>query len=327
MKIKISNKGYSGKPDIKEMAKITNDMKYNQCVEVNFEQLRMYLSKGYSVLLASFKEKGNIHIDNIEQIECLALDIDSKENPINMFEMESLVYKKIGIIPIIKYPTFSDKNLTRFRLIYKFEEPIDAESYKLLYSALKWKLGKYIDNQTVNPNRIWAGTNKKVELNELFVEFKTNNMIRLINKYNESLKRKQKKQKTLFKKAVIDNSQNLKGFIKSDYKDEVKGLLKSNIDLKEYIEKHYGGNWKRKGSSWISKCCLPHHAGDRSGDSLSVKGTMYNCFSHCGGGDLFTIAKMVYNTNDFSEIVFNLAKEYSIHINREYIGVFKNECN
>lgn len=324
MKIKISNRGYETKPSGEEIGKITNEMKYSNHVEVGFEQLRKYLSLGYSVLLAEFKEKGNIKSENIEQIECLALDIDSKDNPITLLDMESLVYKKLGIMPIIKYRTFSDTDFTRFRLIYKFEEPIDAESYKLLYSAIRWKLGKYIDNQAVNPNRIWAGTNKEVDLNDLYIEFKTNDMIKLINNYLKAEKRKKKSKPV--NKAIIDSSQKLEGFIKTQYKQEVKELLKSNIDLKEYIEKHFGGSWKRKGDSWISRCCLPHHAGDRSGESLSIKGEMYNCFSHCGGGDLFTIATMVYNTSDFSEIVFNLAKEYSIHIDKEYIGGFKNEC-
>lgn len=324
MKIKISNKGYETKPSGEEIGKITNEMKYSNHVEVGFEQLRKYLSLGYSVLLAEFKEKGNIKLENIEQIECLALDIDSKDNPITLLDMESLVYKKIGIMPIIKYRTFSDTDFTRFRLIYKFEEPIDAESYKLLYSAIRWKLGKYIDNQTVNPNRIWAGTNKEVDLNDLYIEFKTNDMIKLINNYLKAEKRKKKSKPV--NKAIIDKSQKLEGFIKTQHKQEVKELLKGNIDLKEYIEKHFGGSWKKKGDSWISKCCLPHHAGDRSGESLSIKGEMYNCFSHCGGGDLFTVATMVYNTSDFSEIVFNLAKEYSIHIDKEYIGGFKNEC-
>lgn len=324
MKIKISNRGYETKPSSEEIGKITNEMKYSNHVEVGFEQLRKYLSLGYSVLLAEFKEKGNIKLENIEQIECLALDIDSKDNPITLLDMESLVYKKLGIMPIIKYRTFSDTDFTRFRLIYKFEEPIDAESYKLLYSAIRWKLGKYIDNQTVNPNRIWAGTNKEVDLNDLYIEFKTNDMIKLINNYLKAEKRKKKSKPV--NKAIIDNSQKLEGFIKTQYKQEIKELLKSNIDLKEYIEKHFGGSWKRKGDSWISRCCLPHHAGDRSGESLSIKGEMYNCFSHCGGGDLFTVATMVYNTSDFSEIVFNLAKEYSIHINKEYIRGFKNEC-
>lgn len=325
MKIKISNKGYAVKPSGEEIGKITNEMKFNNHVELNFEQLRRYLSKGYSVLLAQFKEKGSIKLENIEQIECLALDIDSKENPITLMEMESLVYKKIGILPIIKYRTFSDVDFTRFRLIYKFEEAIDAESYQLLYKAIRWKLGKFIDNQTINPNRIWAGTNKEVALNDLYIEFKTSEMIKLINNYMKAEKRK--KQNVKVNKAIIGSNQNLEGFIKTQYKQEVKELLKSNIDLKEYIERHYGGYWKRKGDSWVSKCCLPHHAGDRSGESLSIKGDMYNCFSHCGGGDLFTVAKMVYNTNDFSEIVFNLAKEYSIYINDEYIGGFRNECS
>lgn len=324
MKIKISNRGYETKPSGEEIGKITNEMKYSNHVEVGFEQLRKYLSLGYSVLLAEFKEKGNIKLENIEQIECLALDIDSKDNPITLLDMESLVYKKLGIMPIIKYRTFSDTDFTRFRLIYKFEEPIDAESYKLLYSAIRWKLGKYIDNQTVNPNRIWAGTNKEVDLNDLYIEFKINDMIKLINNYLKAEKRKKKSKPV--NKAMIDSSQKLEGFIKTQHKQGVKELLKSNIDLKEYIEKHFGGSWKKKGDSWISKCCLPHHAGDRSGESLSIKGEMYNCFSHCGGGDLFTIAATVYNTSDFSEIVFNLAKEYSIHIDKEYIGGFKNGC-
>ena len=112
------------------------------------------------------------------------IDVDGKENKINMFEMQGLIYKKIGIMPIISYPTFSDTDLTRFRLIYRFENAVDVETFRLFYEAIAWKFKKYIDQATKNANRIWAGTNKSVNYFPKDIPIDFPKLLKVINAYS-----------------------------------------------------------------------------------------------------------------------------------------------
>lgn len=327
MIVKVSNKGYKVKPDTKMMAwEVTPSLKNSKGVNITIPSLANYIEKGFSVVLAEFNEVGNIDKSNIKQIELIAMDIDSKENPINMLDMKSLVFNKIGIIPCIEYRTFSDTNFTKFRLIYKLEQPITYEVYEELYKALKWKLGKYIDTQTSNPNRIWAGTNKTVQINYDSVDFGFSKIVKLINSYRKAEERKKEKKKVEFKKATIGNNSDLHGkYIRKEYKQEVSDMLREYIELKEYIEKHFGGDFKPTSKGYKSRCCLPHHTGDRSGENLTITGKTYRCWSCCGGGDLYSVARMVCNTEDFSLLSFELAKEYNVVIDEKMLGVLRNE--
>lgn len=161
-RIKISKKAYKKKPDADDIKEITWHMKNSECKSVNYKELAIILEQGYSVLLADFKELGNIKEDNIQSLSCIALDIDSKENKITMFEMISKINSALSFYPILSYCTFSDKEFTKFRLIYRLENAVDVEIYRRLYLALQWKFKKYLDPATKNANRIWAGTNKSV---------------------------------------------------------------------------------------------------------------------------------------------------------------------
>lgn len=315
MIVKISNKGYKVKPNKDDMISITWNIKQSRGVEVTIPSLAHYIEKGHSVILADFKERGNINKDNIQSIELLALDID--DCGVNMLDMKAIIFKKLGITPVIEYRTFSDVDLTKFRLIYKLENPINHEVYEKLYKAIKWKLGKYIDNQTSNANRIWAGTNKSVQVNSESKDISIKLILDLI-KNNEKAERRRKVQIT---REITQGSNETGGkYIKSEYKREIKEMLKENINLKDYIQKHFGGNFDSRGKS---TCCLPTHTGDGSGKNLSIKGKMYTCFSCCGSGDLFTIAELVYNTNDFSLLCFNIAEEYGIKIDDDMLGNLK----
>ncbi len=326
MKIKISPKGYKVKPDGKEIGNMTIAMKKQGNKNVTYEQLADYLQKGHAVILAEFKESCNdIKEESIKKIECIALDIDSKENKITMHDMTKELYEKLGIYPIIQYATFSDTDYTRFRLIYKLEQAIDVETYKLLYKALQWKYNKYLDQATSNANRIWQGTNKKVYYSEQNLEIKTSTIIKLITSYEKSLKRKQNKIKKIKVEEYRGNLENINAFIKKEYKEIAREYIVQNIDLKEFIEKHFGGDFKNKNGNWVSYCPLPHHTGDRTNTTaFSIKDNkFYKCFTHCGCGNVITLAKMVYNTNDSSEVIFSLAKEYNLNIPEEWIRRIK----
>lgn len=321
MIIKVSSEGYKIKPGGREVASITESFKHSSTTkETNFEQLASYLESGHSVLLAEFKKDGSIFEDNIRSINCIALDIDSKENKITMMDMISLVLEKISIYPIIAYRTFSDEDFTRFRLIYRFEKSIDTEVYRAFYNALVWKLGKYIDRATINPNRIWAGTNKKV----LFMDDKPITfplLCTIIKRHNDKLNRDKKKEKQKIKERMNNIKSGVVriegNYIKKEYREEVTDLLINSINLKDFIEKHLGGNFKRKNNIWSGRCVI--HDGDNPG-ALVIYEKTYRCFTHCGTGNVITIAKKVYNTEYFSEVVFKLADEYNLCLKDEYIA-------
>lgn len=323
IKIRISEKGYLTKPTAEDIKKITWGFKNSNCVEVSYEQLLNYISKGHSVLLADFQSNCNsIKEDFINSISCIALDIDSKENKINMTKMVDKIEKKFGITPILSYRTFSDIDNTKFRLIYRLDGAVDVEVYKKLYKALQWKF-KELDQQTCNANRIWAGTNKGVMYNPNNTPISFQLMVKLINAYDSKIKREEEKVR---KNRVILSGNcgkiefNNKVYIKPQFKQEVLEYLIQNIDLKEYIQKHFGGYFKRDNNNWVGACVL--HGGDNK-HALVISDRIYTCFTRCGTGNIITVAKLVYKDSNFSNVALELAKEYGLGIPREYITEVK----
>lgn len=320
IKIKISHKGYKTKPTATDMIDITMGMKNYPCIYVDYREIKEYLKRGHSVLLAEFQEDSkDIFESSINCLECIALDVDSKENEITLFEMVALVNKKLGVYPIIEYPTFSDTNYTKFRLIYRLESPIDIETYKLLYKALQWKFNKYLDQATSNANRIWAGTNKEVTYRENDIPISCTLMVKLINAYQSKLKRDNKAKQKVIEKGYTQYDG--EDYIKPQYKEECTERLISSISLKDFIEKHLGGNFKYINGSYKGCCPLPEHTGDRNNKTaFSIKDDrFYKCFTHCGTGNLISVAKKVYGITNFSKIAFILAQEYNLSIPEEWI--------
>lgn len=315
MKIKVSEKAYKTKPSTNDLKEITCHFhKDISTKELNYKQMSELIRSGHSCIFAEFKRgSNNIKSKNITSIDCIALDIDSKENPITMYEMIAIIYKKIGAYPTINYRTFSDVNYTRFRLIYALEFPIDIEVYKQFYKALQWKF-KQLDQQTGNTNRIWAGTNKKVEYNPGANEITFANMLKLLSAYDSAMKRKEKK--TIKIKVNEYKEINQECYIHSDYKEEVINMLIKNINLVDFITKEFGGSFKRNGDSFIGKCCL--HDGDNP-TALKISKDIYTCFTKCGTGNIITVARKSWNIDNFSEIALKLAKMYNLEIQEKYL--------
>ncbi len=320
MKIKISEKGYEQKPNGEEIAKITNRMKKSVCINVSYKELASYIKRGYSVLLAEFEEESeDVSERSINCLECIALDVDSKENKITLFEMVAFINKKLGVYPILEYPTFSDKDYTKFRLIYRFEQPIDVETYKLLYKALQWKF-KQLDQATSNANRIWAGTNKDVTYREHDIPISCGLIIKLINAYENKLKRDRKNKQKAIGQGYITYENN--DYIKPEFKKECCEKIIASISLVDFIQKHFGGSFKSVNGNYVGACVL--HGGDNKGALVinDEKG-IYTCFTHCGTGNIYSVAKKVYNVTNFSQLTFLLAEEYNLNIPSEWIRRIK----
>ncbi|NFR79715.1 hypothetical protein FDE74_07290 [Clostridium botulinum] len=316
IRIKVSEKGYSKKPDVDEIKKITWQMKNNNSRSIDYKELAGILSQGHSVLLADFKEVGNIKEDNISSLSCVALDIDSKENRINIYEMISKINVALSIYPILSYCTFSDKDGSKFRLIYRLENNIDVETYRTLYLSLQWKFKKYLDPATKNANRIWAGTDKGVTYVENDVPISFDKIIKLIRGYHASLKRKDKRRRIVsnskYKEFHFDNDI----YIKPEHKEEVMKYLIDSIDLREFMPKHLGGIFKRNGDKLIGSCVL--HGGDNE-TALVISRDRYTCFTHCGSGNIITVARKVYNIDNFLMVAFKLLAEHNLNIPSEYV--------
>lgn len=313
--IKYSKESFKEKPTINDMVKITYNLKCYDSTIISYKDLKTILEEGHSILLAKFKTGSkSIREEDIECINCIALDIDSKINKIHLYEMQTLIYKKLGIMPIIAYPTFSDTDLTKFRLIYRFENPVDVETFRLFYEAIAWKFKKYIDLATKNANRIWAGTNKTVNFFEKDLPITLPTILKLINAYSKSLKKYEKKVIAV-KKVSYEEFKDC-DYIKSEYKEEVIRLIIDNIKLIDFIYDKFGGNFKRISNRYVGRCCL--HGGDNK-NALVITGKTYRCYTHCGTGNIFTLAKKVYGITNFSQLAFRLSEEYRIAIPEEYI--------
>lgn len=316
IKVKLSEIGYNEKPNVEDLIKITVSMKksWNNHI-VTYKNIANMIKNGYSVLLADYKEDAkDIYENNINSLSCIALDIDSKENKITMYEMISLIYKKFGVYPVIEYRTFSDVDYSKFRLIYRLENKVDVETYRSLYKALQWKFSKYLDAATHNANRIWAGTNKDVNYRENDIPFSFITISKLIRTYNNKKKREEVKKTIATKKSYANIEPT--SYIKTEHKKDVIDYLIDNIDLREFMPKHLGGTFKRMGDNIIGRCIL--HNGDNP-NALVISKKIYTCFTHCGTGNIITIARKVYNEDHFSTIAFTLAKEYNLNIPSEFI--------
>lgn len=323
---KFSKKAYEIKPTVDDMKTIFYDMINSNSANIDFKALGERIEEGHSILLGKYKDNCNSVLeDKIEYLECIALDIDSKENEITLFEMQSLIFKKFGTVPILAYPTFSDTGYIKFRLIYRFENPVDVEVYRSFYEALQWKFKKYLDQATKNANRIWAGTDKKVIYNKNDVPFDFGIMIKLINSHQKSLERNKKKVE-IKKKENYETFEN-EDYIKPEFKQEVMNYIIENTDILAFIERHFGGNYKNKGHILTGSCPLPNHQGDGSNKEAFVifKNTnTYRCFTHCGSGNIFTLAKQIYNIDNFSQLVFRITDEFNIGIDEDMIWRGKN---
>lgn len=320
IKIKISKECYKEKPTVDEVKKITWQMKQGNRA-VTYKELAKLIEVGHSVLLGDFEELGNINEDNINSISCIALDIDSKENRIEIQEMISLISIKLGVYPIIYYCTFSDLDNSRFRLIYRFIDKIDVETYRALYIVFQWKFQKYLDPATRNANRIWAGTNKKVNYIENDIPITFEKMAKLIRSHTNSLRRKKNKEKVIIKRREYkEYSGGQDRYIKPEYKETVMRLLIDNIDLREFIPKFFGGTFKRTGGNLTGKCVI--HGGDNE-TALVISKDRYTCFTHCGCGNIITAARIAYKINNFSDVALRLLENHRINIPPEYVREVK----
>ena len=109
-------------------------------------------------------------------------------------------------------------------------------------------------------------------------------------------------------------------YIKTEYKKEVLDLLINYIDLREFIPQHLGGKFRKYKNDLQGCCILKNHSGDRNNKTaLLISKDRYKCFTCGEAGNIITIARQIYNIDNFSEVAFRLMQEYKINIPQNYI--------
>ena len=319
IKIKYTSTGYKTKPTKEQFSVITNELKKAEPKEVTFKELKSIISEGRSFILANFIDGANgITKDLIKNIPAIGLDVDSKENSIKIQDLIKDIHDRFNVFPIIAYNTFSDVDNTRFRLIYQFGQAITDQEYQEVYKGFLALYGQYLDSQTGNCNRAWAGTNKAVS------GFEIDNII--TDEIKEKIKSFAPKEvKRVFAPKTcnpikFDNEILNRSYIKSKFKDEICDIICNSIDIKSFILDKFGGSFTDKGNKSVGCCSL--HGGDNKGALVIYKDTnTYRCYTHCGSGNVVSVAYKAYNTNDFSSVVFQLMNDYKIDIPKEAIGI------
>jgi DNA primase len=73
--------------------------------------------------------------------------------------------------------------------------------------------------------------------------------------------------------------------------------LKSQVDVQQVLN-YYSIEFVQQGDDLVCACPLPHHAGDRSSQTafrFSLSKKIFNCLSHCGGGNIFDFVRLMEN--------------------------------
>lgn len=299
---------YKTKAKSEEIAKIQTRLKNMNQIQLTIEELKNTIERGSSFYLAQFKENGSVSLDNTLGTEYIALDIDNKEHVVFLEDAIELVKSNFNSTPVIAYFTFSSTaSMPKFRLIYKLDKFITPDEFRRLYNVLILTINKdheIIDNQTTNCNRLWSGTNKTTIVYDDSIALNVDEVISKLPKTSEKKKApKIDKDTSSFKYGNY--------YIKD--KKAMMEQLKNEIDIKNYLETHFGVRIKN------NRCACPIHGGDNK-SALAIYNDTCHCFTHCGTMNIVTLAREYYHINDFNEVALRLIQEHNIMINENSIG-------
>ena len=308
MLFKYDKVPYKTKATGMEIGKIQNRIKIADQEEISIDKLVKIIEQGHSFYLCQFKEKNSVSINNVLGTEYLAIDVDNKEHITTLEEAIELIKTNFNVLPELSYFTFSSStDIPKFRLIYKLDKFVTPEEFKKIYNVLILALNKkyeVIDAQASNINRLWSGTNKAATVYDDSIPFNTDEIISKLPKISERKKApKIDKDTSCFKYGNY--------YIKD--KEAIMEQLKNEIDIKNYLETHFGVRIKN------NRCACPIHGGDNK-SALAVYNDTCHCFTHCGTLNIISLAREYYHINDFNEVALRLIQEHNIMINENSIG-------
>ncbi len=79
--------------------------------------------------------------------------------------------------------------------------------------------------------------------------------------------------------------------------------IKTNVDLKAYIEQATGAAFKKNGQGYVCRCPFPDHEDKTPSFVVTPRENLWNCFGCGRGGDIF----------EFDHLYFNLDFKASVH--------------
>ena len=219
-----------------------------------------------------------------------------------------MIQSEFKATPILSYYTFSSSNETpKFRIIYQLDKFVTPDEFKKIYNVLILTINKdheVIDVQASNINRLWSGTNKELQVYDNVIPFNTDQVTSRLPKLPEKKKApKIDKDTSSFKYGNY--------YIKD--KEAILHQLIEEIDIKDYLETHFGARIKN------NRCnCVIHGGTNKS--ALAVYENTVHCFTHCGTMNIISLARKYYGINDFNEVALRLIQEHNIMINENSIG-------
>lgn len=241
-RLKISDRALKRKPDARVVKNsIQPELKEKKHTECDIYEFAKHIEEGKTFYVCDFKETGAVKETNVNQTWFLGLDIDNKISkiPLNMADQKKMktfieeVKKDFGFTPIIAYNTFShnEKECNKFRLLYRFERPVNAKEFKIIYKVFLDKYNTeipYLDNSTKNVNRLWFGTDKKVFVNKNYIPISTE----FIEKTLENAKINKSKDKGKVDTAI--NSKDIEQFQDGARNKSLHSHLSGKINKEEF---------------------------------------------------------------------------------------------
>jgi DNA primase catalytic core len=71
--------------------------------------------------------------------------------------------------------------------------------------------------------------------------------------------------------------------------------IKTNVDLKTYIEQVTGSTFKKNGKGYVTRCPFPDHEDKTPSFIVTPQENLFNCFGCNRGGDIFEFDKLYFN--------------------------------
>lgn len=257
---------------------------------------------------------------NVKNFQLLCIDVDNSKGKIyKSKEVMNMIYNDLYIAPVIQYDTFSStSDVQRFRLIYLFDKAIPtATEFQDIYRRLNVLYPDIIDVQCSNSNRVWQGTNKRVNINP-------NMPIIDVVKFTRDLRAKTPNMEVggtrIVKKPFNLAYKSVKSFIRNNlhlnfqYLDEIVSNIKEQIDILVYLQDE--GFVVRDGNDKYKRGVCPFHeaADNQHGFFVNMQTQKAFCMTHqCSGGDVIDIVQTIYSIS-FYDAIQKLISEYNIDL-------------
>ncbi len=213
----LDSENYTRKPDKRETALIKTQIpKHEQDINISNLANMLVDPNGRTFSPAIYQNKSKSSCDsNWKGQQLIVLDID-KDLP---FIEAKKRWERYGIIPCIVYSTFSDKDQTRYRLVFYFEIFIDSPVLFQMVIELLCTLFPEADSHAKSKSNIYFGGKELLFTDETFCSV---TLPKLLNKIPWFLR---EHHKTNYSKKIIDLSKRTKIAITNNkslqYKKEI----------------------------------------------------------------------------------------------------------